>query len=89
MMTDAQRAAKEANLEREQLERGLRAHRDEIRRCGAGAPNFSWLELDYPALVRARAPALAQVMEFIGRERLPNESALAAIIDPALHRRRI
>ena len=79
---------KGANLEPEDLERGLRAHREEIRRWGGNAPHIEWLEIDYPALVRDPAPTIARLVEFLGRERLPNESAMAAVIDPALHRRK-
>jgi predicted AlkP superfamily phosphohydrolase/phosphomutase/tetratricopeptide (TPR) repeat protein len=79
---------KGARLDREQLERGLRAHRAEVRKWAAAAPHIDWLEIDYPALVREPAPAIAKLREFLGPERLPNESAMAAAIDPALHRRK-
>jgi predicted AlkP superfamily phosphohydrolase/phosphomutase/predicted Zn-dependent protease len=79
---------KSANLAPEDLERGLRAHREDIRRWGANAGHIEWLEIDYPALVRDPATALARLLEFLGAERLPNEKAMAAVIDPALHRRK-
>jgi hypothetical protein len=77
-----------ADLEPEQLERGLRAHREEVRRWAAASPQIAWLEIDYPALVREPGPALAQLMEFLGPEKLPNESKMAGVIDPTLHRRK-
>ena len=77
-----------APLEREHLERGLRAHRAEVRKWAVNMPHIEWLEIDYPALVRTPAPALAQVVEFLGAEHLPNESAMAAAIEPTLHRRK-
>ena len=43
---------KGANLDSEQLERGLRAHREEVRKWAATAPHIEFLEIDYPALVR-------------------------------------
>lgn len=81
--------SKGANLDSEQLERGLRAHREEVRKWAANAPYIDWLEIDYPALVRDPVPAVSRLVEFLGRERLPNESAMAAAIDPALHRRKV
>jgi hypothetical protein len=59
-----------------------------MRRWGANAPHFEWLEIDYPLLVRVLAAAISRLVEFPGRERLPNESAMAAGIDPSLHRRK-
>jgi tetratricopeptide (TPR) repeat protein len=79
---------KGASLDFDQLERGLRAHREEVRRWGRNTPDVEWLEVDYPALVRDPAPAIAQLVQFVGGERLPNVKAMAAVIDPALHRRR-
>jgi predicted AlkP superfamily phosphohydrolase/phosphomutase/tetratricopeptide (TPR) repeat protein len=75
-----------ASLDRDQLERGLRAHREEMRRWGKTAPDVEWLEVRYPALVRDPAPVIAELMEFLGAERLPNEKAMAVVIDPALYR---
>jgi len=79
---------KGANLEPEQLERGLRAHREEMRKWAQNAPHIEWLEIDYPELVRDSTPAIAKLVEFLGRERLPNEKAMATAVDPALHRRK-
>jgi predicted AlkP superfamily phosphohydrolase/phosphomutase/tetratricopeptide (TPR) repeat protein len=77
-----------ANLAPEDLERGLRAHREEIRRWGGNASHIEWLEIDYPALVRDPAPAIEKLVGFLGQESLPNEAAMAGVIDPALHRRK-
>src|SRR5215831_6118141 len=79
---------KGASLDHEQLERGLRAHREEMRRWGRTIPDVEWLEVDYPALVRDPAPTISKLVEFLGRERLPNERAMAAVIDASLHRRK-
>jgi predicted AlkP superfamily phosphohydrolase/phosphomutase/tetratricopeptide (TPR) repeat protein len=76
-----------ANLDPEQLERGLRAHREDIRKWAANASHLEWLEVDYPELVRAPAHAITKLVEFLGPERLPNEKGMAAVVDPALHRR--
>ena len=62
----ARLGTKGANLEREQLERGLRAHRAEMRKWAEAAPHIEWLEIDYPALVRIPKPELAKLVEFLG-----------------------
>ena len=77
-----------ASLDHDQLERGLRAHREEMRRWGKTTPDVEWLEVDYPALVSDPALVITQLVEFLGGERLPNEEAMAAVIDPALYRRK-
>ncbi|MGH8094271.1 MAG: alkaline phosphatase family protein [Chthoniobacterales bacterium] len=77
-----------ANLDSEQLERGLRAHREEVRKWAANAAHIEWLEIDYPALVRDPVPALAKLVQFLGPERLPNEKAMGAAVDPLLYRRK-
>jgi hypothetical protein len=79
---------KGANLDPEQLERGLRAHREEMRKWATNAPHIEWLEIAYPMLIRDPAPSIARLVEFLGPECLPNEKAMAAMVDPALHRRR-
>jgi len=79
---------KGAALAHDQLERGLRAHREEMRRWGKTTPDVEWLDVSYPALMRDPAPIIAQLMEFLGAERLPNEKEMAAVIDPTLHRRK-
>jgi predicted AlkP superfamily phosphohydrolase/phosphomutase/Flp pilus assembly protein TadD len=79
---------KGANLDVEQLERGLRAHREEVRRWAATASHIDWLEIDYPELVRDPASTIAKLVEFLGAERLPNEQAMAAVVDPLLYRRK-
>ena len=84
----ARLGTKGAEMEADQLERGLRAHREEMRQWGAHAPHFEWCEIDYPALVGDPAPAIARLVEFLGPERLPNEEGMAAVIDPSLHRRK-
>ena len=79
---------KGANLDAEQLERGLRAHREEVRKWAAAAPHIEVLEIDYPTLVCDPEPTISKLVVFLGRERLPNEVAMAAVIDPSLYRKR-
>ena len=80
--------SKGAEVDPEQLARGLRAHREEIRQWASPAPHIELLEVDYPSLVKAPAPIIAELVKFLGPERLPNESAMAAAIDPSLHRQK-
>jgi hypothetical protein len=80
---------KSPSLDADQLERGLRAHREEIRRWAQAAPHIDRLEIDYPKLVHEPSAAISRLVEFLGQERLPNEKKMAAVVDPALHRRRI
>jgi predicted AlkP superfamily phosphohydrolase/phosphomutase/tetratricopeptide (TPR) repeat protein len=80
---------KAANLDPEQLERGLRAHREEVRKWAASMPHIDWLEVDYQLLVREPSTAVSRLVQFLGRERLPNEAAMAAVVDPVLHRHRV
>src|SRR5207244_11190057 len=49
-----------ATLDHDQLERGLRAHREEMRRWGKTTPDVEWLEVDYPALVSDPALVITQ-----------------------------
>ena len=79
---------KGASLDYDQLERGLRAHREDMRHWGRTIPHLEWLEVDYPALVSDPAPTISRLVEFLGRELLPNEHAMAAVVDVSLHRRR-
>ena len=77
-----------AALEAEQLERGLRAHREETRQWCAESPHVEMLEVSYPALVRDPAAAVASLVEFLGAERLPHAGAMTTAVDPSLHRKR-
>jgi predicted AlkP superfamily phosphohydrolase/phosphomutase/tetratricopeptide (TPR) repeat protein len=79
---------KGANLDPAQLERGLRAHREEMRKWAQNAPHIEWLEIDYPKMVHDPGPAIAKLVEFLGPECLPDDKAMAPTIDPALHRRK-
>jgi hypothetical protein len=79
---------KSVDLDSEQLERGLRGHREEIRRWAVAAPHVELLEVSYPSLVRDPVPIISKLVAFLGGESLPNEQAITAVIDLALHRQR-
>jgi tetratricopeptide (TPR) repeat protein len=77
-----------ASLDHDQLERGLRAHREQVRLWGKTTAGVEWLEVDYPALVRDPVLTICKLVEFLGRERLPNDQRMSAVIDASLHRRK-
>jgi predicted AlkP superfamily phosphohydrolase/phosphomutase/tetratricopeptide (TPR) repeat protein len=81
--------SKGANLESEQLERGLRAHREEIRNWGKSAQHIEWIEIDYPELVRNPVSVIKKLVDFLGTDRLPRTNAMVSVVDPALHRRKV
>jgi tetratricopeptide (TPR) repeat protein len=76
---------KAAELNPEQLRRGLTAHREETLRWLSIAPHMKFIEIDYSALVRDPQSILSRLVQFLGTEQLPNEAAMAAVIDPSLH----
>lgn len=81
-------ATKGAELDPEQLRRGLTAHREETLHWIKRSPDMEVIEIEFLELVREAAPVISRLVEFLGRERLPNERAMADVIDPALHRQR-
>jgi len=68
------RPTKTAALESAQVKRGLRAHRDEILSWLKSTPHMQFIEIDYPSLVRDPAAAVSRLVEFLGRERLPQRT---------------
>lgn len=78
---------KGAELDDQQLARGLEAHRDEMRHLLRTAPHLSGIEVNYPELVRHPQPELARLAAFLGPELLPTPHGMSAVIDPALHRK--
>ena len=79
---------KAAELDTEQLQRGLTAHREETLRWLATAPHMKFIEIDYPALVRDPQSIVSRLVQFLGAEQLPNETVMAAVVDPSLYRRK-
>ena len=79
---------KGAELDPEQLARGLRAHRDETIQWFAQALHMEHIEVSYPALVRDPAPVIARLTEFLGADRLPRADQMMAAVDPSLHRQK-
>jgi tetratricopeptide (TPR) repeat protein len=77
---------KGAELDDEQLQRGLTAHRDEVRRWMDVAPHVDWLEVDYPSLVHDPVASLVRISECLGSERLPRAHEMASAIDRSLYR---
>jgi hypothetical protein len=46
---------------------------------------MKFIEIDYPGLVSDPPSVLLRLAQFLGTEHLPNEAAMAAVIDPSLH----
>ncbi|CAN5484577.1 hypothetical protein BH18VER2_BH18VER2_05230 [soil metagenome] len=67
--------------------RTARASR-EARKWAANQANVDWLEITFSELVDDPAPAITRLTEFLGKERLPNEKGMAAVIAPTLRRRK-
>ncbi|HEY2799216.1 MAG TPA: alkaline phosphatase family protein [Chthoniobacterales bacterium] len=82
-------ATKGAELEVDQLQRGLTAHRNEIRQWLKNAPHMDFIEINYPALVSNPQPQIAQLVEFLGLERLPKAAEMTKVVDHALYRQRL
>ena len=81
-------ATKGAELDDEQLQRGLTAHRNEICNWIKRVPHMDFVEVDYPTLVRDPQTVIASVVEFLGSDRLPNAEKMATVIDASLYRRK-
>ena len=77
-----------AELDPEQLQRGLRGPRSEILYWLKSMPNMEFIEIDYPTLVRYPRPVIDRVVKFLGVDRLPNSAEMAKVIDPSLHRKK-
>ena len=76
---------KGAELDPEQLQRGLTAHRKETLRWLRTARHMKFIEIDYPALVRDPQSIVSRLVQFLGAEQLPNATAMSAVVDPSLH----
>jgi hypothetical protein len=81
-------ATKGAELDQEQLQRGLRGHRNEILNWLKNVPHMEVIEIDYPALVKDPTPQIRRLVEFLGADRLPSSNAMAKVVDPSLHRKK-
>lgn len=81
-------ATKGAELDNEQLQRGLTMHRNEIRHWLKSVPHMELIEIDYPTLIQNPAPEVARLVEFLGADRLPNSAEMAKMVDPTLHRKK-
>ena len=80
---------KGADLDVEQLARGLRAHREDIRGWATAVPHIALLEIDYPTLVREPLPQISRLIDFLGTDRLPNSAQMPTVVDPSLYRKKV
>ena len=81
-------ATKGAELDPEQLKRGLRGHRNEILHWLKSMPNMEFVEIDYPKLVKDPESETKRVADFLGPDFLPHSDKMTAVIDPLLYRRK-
>ncbi len=81
-------ATKGAELDTEQLQRGLTAHRHEMCNWLRSAPHMEWIEIDYPTLVKDPQPVVARIVEFLGPDRLTTPEKMASVVDASLYRRK-
>src|SRR5438094_4055665 len=79
---------KTAELDSAQLKCGLRGHRDEILSWLKSTPHMEFIEIDYPTLVREPLPQISRLIDFLGKDRLPNSEQMATVVDPLLYRKR-
>jgi tetratricopeptide (TPR) repeat protein len=77
-----------AELEPEQLEHGLTAHRDETRSWLRTAPHVQFMEVHYPKLMQDPEAEAQRVAQFLGTDYLPTPEKMSAVIDPLLYRRK-
>jgi tetratricopeptide (TPR) repeat protein len=80
--------SKGAELDPEQLERGLFAHRNETCRWMKNAPYVEFIEVDYPKLMNNQEAEVKRIVAFLGPDRLPTSEKMVAMIDPLLYRSR-
>jgi hypothetical protein len=79
---------KGAELDPEQLMRGLQSHSDEVQKWLKAAPYMKMIEIDYPTLVQEPLPQIARLVEFLGTDRLPALKEMTKVVDPSLHRKK-
>ncbi len=81
-------ATKGAELDTEQLQRGLTAHRHEMRSWLRSAPHMEWIEIDYPTLVKDPQSVVGRIVEFLGPDRLTTPEKMTSVVDASLYRRK-
>ena len=77
-----------AEMDEEQLERGLAGHRDSVIGWLKKHPRAKFIEIDYPSLVQSPDEPIARIAEFLGPERLPHPERMRSVIDDSLYRKR-
>ncbi len=77
-----------ADMDEEQLERGLTSHRDHVMKWLKEHKRATFVEIDYPTLVKSPDESIARIAEFLGPERLPHPEKMRAVIDASLYRKR-
>ncbi len=82
-------ATKGAELDVEQLQRGLTAHRNEIQAWMKRAPHIKFIEIEFPSLINDPSTALPRIAKFLGADRLPTPEKMTKVVDSSLYRRKL
>ncbi len=81
-------ATRGAELDTEQLQRGMTAHRHEMRSWLKSAPHMESIEVDYPTLIKDPQSVIPRIVEFLGSDRLTTPEKMASVVDASLYRRK-
>ena len=77
-----------ADVEHEEVVEQLASHRNQIIGYLRNMPNSELLTISYPNLIDDPQPAIEQLREFLGDERLSTWAEMAKVIRPELHRQK-
>ena len=77
-----------ADLDLEQLARGLDSHRQMVLAALQKAQNFELIQISYPTLIKDPEPVANTLREFLGEERLMTPEAMCGAVDGTLYRNR-
>lgn len=76
-----------ANLEQEELKRGMMVHLAQVRKWMESQENVDVLEVDYPQLIESPDQVVKQIHQFLG-DSLPQPDSMAEAVDQSLYRNR-
>lgn len=78
-----------AEGDHEKMIKLLEAHQDNVLRRLASAPHADSLIIDYPQLIEGPHKAAAEILEFLGPERVRSVDELISVVKPDLYRQRV
>jgi len=77
-----------ANLMPDELKAQMAGHRDEVLAWLSKHPRATYIEIDYPSLVKNPEPHIQKIAEFLGPDLLPHPQRMRSVIDGGLYRKR-